>query len=104
MLLMFLYLLELKICSISSSVLPLCLRQEEVDEDGAQQGAPGVEEESPVFAHHLQHVWEKKTATNVQNSWKEELMAPSKTRYSVGNFSIVNISFGFVKSLLETSK
>jgi hypothetical protein len=35
----------------------------------------------------------------VQNSWKEELMAPSKTRYSVGN-----ISFGIVKSLLETSK
>jgi hypothetical protein len=40
----------------------------------------------------------------VQNSWKEELMAPSKTRYSVGNISIGNISFGIVKSLLETSK
>jgi hypothetical protein len=84
--------------------LAFCLRQEEVDKDGAQQGAPGVEEESPVFAHHLQHVWEKKTATNVQNSWKEELMAPSKTRYSVGNISIGNISIGIVKSLLETSK
>lgn len=35
------------------------LRQEEVDEDGAQQGAPRVEEERPVFAHGLQHVWEE---------------------------------------------
>jgi hypothetical protein len=38
---------------------------EELDEYGAQQGAPGVEEESPIFAHRLQHVWEEQDGKKV---------------------------------------